>query len=219
MPAGSAGTPRAVPLHVAVVFVPGFPEGEVGHGVLGVFVAADAVADALIFEVELDELAVVFAFGDREIDGTVVGLVCVALVHQLLDHVEHFRDVRRGFGVVFRRFDAEHAEILKKRVLVLARERLEREPGGTRIADGLVVDVGQVHDLRDLDAVVFERAAEKIFEEISAEIADVCVVVDRGAAGVHPGVSLADRGEFGHAASERIEKTDHGSFSWFIAFR
>ena len=219
VPAGAAGSPRTVPLHIAVVFVPGFPQGEIGHGVLGVLVAADAVADALIFEVELDQLPVVFAFLDGEVNGPVVGLVRVALVHQLLDHVQHFRDVRRGLGIVFRRFDAERAEILEERILVFAREGLKRQPRGARIADGLVVDVGQVHDLRDLDAVVFERAAEKVFEEIGAEIADVGVVVDRRAAGVHPGVSLADRGEFGHAASERVEKADHGSFSWFIAFR
>src|SRR5712692_5878319 len=48
-----------------------------------------------------------------------------------------------------------------------------------------VVDVGEVHDVVEAEAAELEEAAKDVLEDESAVVADVGVVVDRGAAGVH----------------------------------
>ena len=59
------------------------------------------------------------------------------------------------------------------------------DAGGGRIGDDAVVHVGQIHDVGQLEAAQLQEAAQNILEDEGAEIADVRVVVDRGAAGVH----------------------------------
>ncbi len=53
-----------------------------------------------------------------------------------------------------------------------------------RVADDLVVDVGDVHDVFDGDALLAEKAAQHIDVQEGAEVADVAVVVDGGPAGI-----------------------------------
>ena len=57
-------------------------------------------------------------------------------------------------------------------------------PGGGGVADDLVVDVGDVHDVVDGEAVQREDAAQHVDVQKGAEVADVAVVVDGGAAAV-----------------------------------
>ena len=49
-----------------------------------------------------------------------------------------------------------------------------------------MADVGDIDHVVDLVAAVFEGAAQHIFEDIGAVIADVLKVVDGGATGVEP---------------------------------
>ena len=56
---------------------------------------------------------------------------------------------------------------------------------GRGVADDLVVHVGDVHHVIELESIGAEALAEEIDEGEGAEIADVCEVVDGGAAGVH----------------------------------
>ena len=58
-------------------------------------------------------------------------------------------------------------------------------PGGAAAADGLVIHVGEVHHAMDLEAAGFEMPLEEVLEDVGAEVADVGVVIDRRAAGVH----------------------------------
>ena len=56
---------------------------------------------------------------------------------------------------------------------------------GGGVGDDAVVDIGEVHDVGEAEAAEFEKAAEDVLEDEGAEVADVGVVVDGGAAGVH----------------------------------
>src|ERR1019366_3716843 len=79
VPAGPAFAPRAGPEDRPVIGDARFPEGEIGHRFLGVFIAADAFAGAHSLEVQLEQLAVTTAasliFFDAEIDRAVGGAI------------------------------------------------------------------------------------------------------------------------------------------------
>ena len=66
--------------------------------------------------------------------------------------------------------------------------------GGSGVADDLVVDVGDVHDVVDGEALQLDGAAQHVDVEEGAEVADVAVVVDGGAAAVEA-QGVAVRGE------------------------
>ena len=134
----------------------------------------------------MGELPVIREAADAEVDRFVVRLVGVACSDEFLDHGDHARDVcgfRRG-GETVGRLDAEGFEVLEERVFERFGEIGEGNAFLAGAADGFVVDVGQIHDALDLEAAVFEVALQEIFEKISAEVADVGVVVDCRAARV-----------------------------------
>ena len=79
------------------------------------------------------------------------------------------------------------------------------------VGDDAVVDVGEIHDMGKAVAAEFQKAAQDVLEDESAVVADVGVVVDGGAAGVHGDFAgfLRDEG-FGFVG-ERVVETD---FHW-----
>ena len=79
------------------------------------------------------------------------------------------------------------------------------------VADDLVVDVGDVHDVADVVSGLEKKAVEKIDGDECAEIADVAVVVDGGSAGVHADVVVVDGVEVFDLGGERVVETNgHG---------
>ena len=66
--------------------------------------------------------------------------------------------------------------------------------GVAGVADDLVVYVGDVHDVVDGDSLLADEAAEDVDVEEGAEVADVAVVVDGGAAAVHAERGCCRRG-------------------------
>ena len=78
------------------------------------------------------------------------------------------------------------------------------EPGGLCLANGLVVDVGQVHHLGDVVAEKLQGASQDVLEEEAAEVADVGEVVDRRSAGVHAHMARLDRLEVLELAVQRV---------------
>ena len=210
MPPRPPASPRGVPGDVAVLFVPGLPEGEVGDVFLFVLVGGDADARAHAVAVEVRELAVGGPLGDAEVDGVVRGAVGVALLEEPPDEVEHLGDVRGGLGVVFGGLDVERADVVEKRLLVLGGELAEGQPGGARVADGLVVHVREVHHLRDAEALVPEPAPQQVLEDVGAEVPDVRVVVDRRPARVHADVAGLQRNQLLLPAGERVVRAECG---------
>ena len=96
----------------------------------------------------------------------------------------------------------------KKALLELGGVVGDGEVGGGGVADDLVVDVGDVHDVVDGDALLAEEAAEDVDVEEGAEVADVAVVVDGGAAAVHAERGRADGGEGLDFSAEGVEEFD-----------
>ena len=186
VPAGASLAPRTLPDHVAIGLIPGFPEREIADALLLILVVADASAGAQFVEVEVGELAVIGEFVEPEVDRLVFGLIRVAVFDQVGDHLDHPGDVDGvgGRGERGRRLDAQCFEVFKKGVLEFLRELCQREPGGLTTPDRFVVHVGQIHHAVDLEPPRLQVTLEEVFKQVGAEVADVGVVVDRGAARV-----------------------------------
>ena len=95
---------------------------------------------------------------------------------------------------------------LPETLLILARVLLHCPLVARRIADDLVIHVSDVHDVLELEAALAQEAPQDIHGDKGAEVADVAVVVDRGAAGVHANVIVRGRSEFFHLAGKRVVK-------------
>ena len=193
-----------IPRDVAVGFVIGFPQGEIRDGLLGVFVHGDAGADLHLVMVDMDELSVAGPFGDGEIDGLVFRLIGDAFFKQGLDDFNHFRNMGRRGGIDICGDDAERLDILEEGVLVFLREVVERDVGGAGAADGLVVDIRQIHDMLDVEIEEAESPLEDVFEGVASEVADVGEIIDGGAACVQADMVVFNRFELLNAVCQGV---------------
>ena len=202
MPAGITHAPGAFPLHDVLGFG-FFPKREVG-GVTLLAVHLDARARLLFVQVEAGELAVAGELRDVEINA-VVDLVAVALFHELFNVIYHLLDVLGGFGDDLGLADIELIKVFEKdfrikfrdlprRLFLLARGFLHLVLALVAVAQK-VTHVRDVHHSFELIAVIFERAAENIHENIGAQIADMREIVDCRSAAVHIGFPLVNGDE------------------------
>jgi hypothetical protein len=90
------------------------------------------------------------------------------------------------------------------------------EAVGVRPPDRLVVHVGDVHDVRDFEALVFQEPLEQVLEHVGPVVADVGVVVDRRAAGVELDLSGDERDEVLLGSGEGVGETDHGAVYYSV---
>ena len=74
--------------------------------------------------------------------------------------------------------DVQRLRVLEKGLAINRGEFLQRQVFLARAADGLVVHVGELHDVIDLITEMPQRAPEQIDRDIGAEIADVAVIID-----------------------------------------
>ncbi len=135
-------------------------------------------------KVLLGELAVAGEAGDAEVPTAVLGLVGDVLGGETFDEGDHAGDVFGGAGDVFGALDVEGVHVFEEGALVLGGVLGDGLAGGGGVADDLVVDVGDVHDVVQGEAVEAGGAAQQVDVEEGAEVADVAVVVDGGAAAV-----------------------------------
>ena len=192
VPARTAFAPRAGPEHATIIGSAGLPKGEVGDSFLGVFVVGDALTLAHFLKIQFEQLAVGVAGGaiffDAEIDRAIGGSIGDALLHQLVNQIDYFRDVFGGAGSFVRTQAAEGLEIFKEGGFVFLDEVAEVCFIFGDAADDFVFDVGDVHDVADIVTLELERATDEVGEDESAEIADVGEVVDGGAAAIEADV-------------------------------
>ena len=87
--------------------------------------------------------------------------------------------------------DADHGGIFEKCLLILRGVLLHADAVAGGVADDLVVDVGDVHDVAHGVSTLPEKSAQQVDGDEGAEVADVSVVVDGGAAGVHADFAVA----------------------------
>ena len=187
----------------------GLPEGKVAGRVLLILVHIDARAVFHAAQVFLAQLAVLRKGGQAEVPGAVFGLVGSAGRGQLLDQLDHARNVLGGAGNDLGPLDAQGIQILKEGLLRNWRVYVaDGNAGGCGVADDLVVHVGDVHDVAERHSRELEEAAENVYLQESAEVADVAVVVDRGPAGVHAQRFAVHGDELVELSREGIEKAD-----------
>ena len=186
----------------------GLPEGEVAGGVLLVLVDIDAGAVFDAFEVFLGELAVLGETRDAEVPGAVFGLVGDVFGGELLDERDHLRDVLGGVGDVLRALDAEGVEVFEEGALVTC---AVYSPMGRPAAAALRMILSSTSVMfmtwSNGDALLADEAAQDVDVEEGAEVADVAVVVDGGAAAVHAQCGCADGGERSRSCRLRVLKS------------
>ena len=111
---------------------------------------------------------------------------------QALYHLHHLGDVVGRARVVLGPLDAQGLDVREEGLDVAVGVLPQRDPLLAGAADGLVVDVGQVHHLGDPVPVKLERASQHVLEQEGPQVADVGEVVDRGSAGVQASVTRLD---------------------------
>jgi hypothetical protein len=136
----------------------------------------------------------------------------VSALGQLLNERHHLRDVfgrpRVGIGAA----DAQLGERIVKGLDVGSGVGGQILSGGRGIANDLVLDVGDVHDLLHAQAAELEVASQQIAPQEGAHVADVQMVVDGRPARVHAHFARNERLEGLFLARERVEKLEfrHG---------
>ena len=113
-----------------------------------------------------------------------------------------------GAGNDLRLLDGEGVEVFEEGLFEAGSVLADGYPGSRGVADDLVVDVGDVHDVAGGDSLQPEEAAEHVDLEEGPEVADVAVVVDGRSAGVHAERLTVGGREFLNAAGESIEESD-----------
>ena len=189
VPTGTALAPGARPAGLAGLG--GLPQGKVERVVL-VLVLLDARTHHKVIDVAARDLTIVGIAAHGKVHVAVIGGVSVALLDERLDHGDHGTDLLGGAGA---HIGIEHvggAHDADELVGELRRDLGSRTALLVGALDDLVVDIGEVLGERDLVAARDEPASNHIEADERAGIADVDVVVDRGAAHVHANLAGLD---------------------------
>ena len=162
----------------------GLPQHEVERIALRL-IDLDAGAGPQVAELLAGQLAVALEAADRIEHVAVGGRVGVALLDQRLDHRDDLGDIGGRPRLVLGDLDAERREVLLVRADEPRGQRLGRLAVLGGAVDDVVVDVGDVPDVRDLEAAVPQVAAHDVEGDQRAGVANVAVVVDGESTDVH----------------------------------
>ncbi len=91
--------------------------------------------------------------------------------------------------------NTQRGRILEKSLHILCGVLLHGHAVARGVANDLVVNVGDVHHVADVVSALAKEAIEKIDGDKGAEVADVAVVVDGRAAGIHANAVIVERME------------------------
>ena len=163
------------------------PDGKVGGILLQIVLhtaAQLAVAALQIVQLEVAQLAVLRVALDAEVDIPVLGNIGVSGIDQVLDDVQDLLDVLRCTGLDGGLFAVQTGGILEVLGLKALGHFLHGGALLLALLDELVIDIGDVGDIDDLVAAVFQIAAQGIEHDQRAGVADVDIVVNGGAADV-----------------------------------
>ncbi len=112
---------------------------------------------------------------------------------QALDRPNHVVDVLRGGDQVLGALQPQRGAVLQKSLGIDVGVFSQRLVLGHGIADDLVVHVGNVHDVVEAESAGAQPFAQDVEEREGPEVADMGVIVDRGAAGIHADGVVARR--------------------------
>ncbi len=204
MPAGPAAPNRRIPRGFARLGR--LPQRKIARRVLLVLVQVHAGAVLHPAQILLAQLAVIGEGREAKVPAPVLGLVSRPGRRQPLNQFHHARNVLGGPRDDLRPLNPQGIQILKKSLLETLRVLADGNPCRRRVANNLVVHVGDVHHVADADSGQLQEAPQHVHLQERAEVADVAVVVDRGPAGVHAeGCAVGGR-ERVHLSREGIKE-------------
>jgi hypothetical protein len=210
VPARATLAPRGGPEILAVFRLAAFPKDEVREAVLFVFIGVRprvlCLAKLEFALVKARQLSVARKRRDLEIHRAVVRRVGVTLFHQRGDHRNLLRDVIDRAGLDMRRQQAEGIAIGMELLRPTTCEVLQRLSRRLRVADGLVIHVGDVPDMEGPRAAGLQRAAKDILQHEGAEVPDVGGAVHGGSTAVEPVGRAVEGAELLELAGQRVVK-------------
>ena len=186
MPSWASFAPGTLPSDGSILGNPGLPEGEVGHGLLFVFVTGHSLAGALSLEIHSGEFPVAGERGDPEIDRPILSLIGMSSLHQRADHRDHPCDLLRvGRGRIgLGRKKSEGSGILEEGVLERARVVTEGNPRGDSTTDRFIIHVREIHHAPHVEATLTQMPLEQVLKDVSTEVPDMRMGIDGRSAGV-----------------------------------
>ena len=109
---------------------------------------------------------------------------------------------------MMRRKAVERFQILEERGFKFSREFRQSRFGFADAPDDFVLDVRDVHDVRDLEIFEFQITPDKVGKDERAPVADVREVINGRAAAIHPDFFLrgVEGREFLDGARECVEQ-------------
>ena len=123
---------------------------------------------------------------------------------QALDGPDHVIDVFRGGDQALGALQPQRGAVLQERLGIDAGVFPQRLVLGHGIADDLVVHVRDVHDVVEAESAGAQPFAQEVEERERAEVADMGVIVNRGAAGIHADGVVARRRKLLHPLGQRV---------------
>src|SRR5581483_2447559 len=205
VPAGAALAPRRIPRRLAGLGR--LPQREVERRAL-LLAHVDARAGLELIERLMRELAVGGEIADREVD-VALRRVGDPARHQLLDQRDDLAHVVGDLGLDVGRDAAERGGVFAEdlREAFCQREEIFAELVGA--LDDLVVDVGDVADVGDLEPALAQMARDHVEGDHRARVAEVDEVVGGRAAGVHAHAAGLTRNQLDLLALEGVVNSNH----------
>ena len=193
VPAGPSLAPGRVPEDLSGL--DSFPYGEV-EGILLVGIEIDTSGGPHLLDGAVGQCTEVGDLPDPEVNAAVRGGVSVALVDDVLDHVDDVRHAGARLRVDVSFPHSELGDVLEVLLDVIGGQlqRIDASLVGT--VDDLVVDIGEIGDVGDVVSEVLEVAPHDIEGDDAPGVAHVDVVVYGDTADVHLDLPLLDRDEF-----------------------
>ena len=197
-----------VPGRLAVLRL--LPQHEV-EGILLAEVDLHALAGAQVVERLARELAVAGKLAHRVIDVAVRRAVGEAALLEHADHLQHPGDVLGRARLEVGLLDPERGGVLVHRRDEARGQRLDRLAVLLRALDDLVVDIGDVAHVGDVEPERAQPAPHHVEHHHDPRVAEMAVVVDRHAADVHAHLAGYQGDKLLLLASERVVDFQHGS--------
>jgi len=141
------------------------------------------------------------------VTGSVRSDVRIPVRDQLLDQLDHLRDVPGGARLVRRRAAAEDVVRPVQLALELVGVRPPRDAAVGRLGEDLVLDVGHVRDHGDLVAGALEPAAQYVEDDFLVDVPDVRGTLHRQPTVVDPDLARVDRLEISHCCCRGVVQT------------
>ena len=110
--------------------------------------------------------------------------------------------LHQQFGVL----DVQRVGVFEEGLDVLLGVLLHGEAVARGVADDLVLNVSDVHDVLELVAALLQEAAQRVDHDEGAEVADVSVVVNGGPAGIHADEVVFQRPELLNFSGQSIKE-------------